>query len=272
MNSVSGMNNSSPTGTLDHSAYNNNNTSSISNHHHHHHHHKSIDMNTATNVFDFLLTNHAELFPGEINFLTGAQSYMSNDKLSLSSSSSFTVKQMLASSGSLSKANELLNSHQAMNNSSASIQSRQHQTTPLLGNISEQHVASNRYSVMINDTSMSELNSSSHSKFNNTSLFSPSSTSLINTVPSSSVNVARAAAAQAQAQAIATRHSKKNSMDSKFSAELSVSNANFIDDGDGGDSSSSPPDTAASGSFMVSGKLGSQMNASSTISLEYVLI
>ena len=30
---------------------------------------KSIDMATATNVFDFLLTNHEQLFPGEINFL-----------------------------------------------------------------------------------------------------------------------------------------------------------------------------------------------------------
>lgn len=28
-----------------------------------------IDMATATNVFDFLLTNHAELLPGDINFL-----------------------------------------------------------------------------------------------------------------------------------------------------------------------------------------------------------
>jgi hypothetical protein len=29
---------------------------------------KSIDMSTATNVFDFLLTNHSELFPGDVNF------------------------------------------------------------------------------------------------------------------------------------------------------------------------------------------------------------
>jgi DNA-binding ferritin-like protein len=29
---------------------------------------KSIDMATATNVFDFLLNNHKDLFPGEINF------------------------------------------------------------------------------------------------------------------------------------------------------------------------------------------------------------
>ncbi len=31
---------------------------------------KTIDMATATNVFDSLLTNHENLFPGEINFLT----------------------------------------------------------------------------------------------------------------------------------------------------------------------------------------------------------
>jgi hypothetical protein len=30
---------------------------------------KYIDMSTATNVFDFLLTNHKELFPDEINFI-----------------------------------------------------------------------------------------------------------------------------------------------------------------------------------------------------------
>lgn len=30
---------------------------------------KVIDMATATNVFDFLLTNHIELFPGDISFL-----------------------------------------------------------------------------------------------------------------------------------------------------------------------------------------------------------
>ena len=33
---------------------------------------KSIDMATATNVFDFILNNHKELFPGEISFSTNS--------------------------------------------------------------------------------------------------------------------------------------------------------------------------------------------------------
>jgi hypothetical protein len=45
---------------------------------------KYIDMSTATNVFEFLLTNHNELFPNEINFIVSNNNTpKSNDGLTL---------------------------------------------------------------------------------------------------------------------------------------------------------------------------------------------
>lgn len=44
---------------------------------------KSIDMSTATNVFDFILTNHVELLPGDINFLNSPNSKLNSSAIQL---------------------------------------------------------------------------------------------------------------------------------------------------------------------------------------------
>ncbi len=237
------LNSNSPSSTLEKMQQNQQNGSG--------NHNKTIDMNTATNVFDFLLTNHAELFPGEINFLTGQQSYYGNDQKSSFNNSMSAVN----------KAQELLRSHQS------SLRNHYHHQTPV-ANMSENSstgFSSNRYSVMFNESSLNntDLNSSSMSKLNvsnnasNNSMFSPSATSLINTVPSNSVNVINATLAAQQ------RHAKKNSIDSRLVSDLSVNQSNSnvtIDDAN---------DTEdASSNAYIGSKLTNQVHASSTISLE----
>ena len=50
---------------------------------------RSIDMATATNVFDFLLTNQSELFPEEINFSQPAKTNPGYSTLSRSTGSTY---------------------------------------------------------------------------------------------------------------------------------------------------------------------------------------
>lgn len=138
---------------------------------------KSIDMNTATNVFDFLLTNHHELFPGEINFLTGA---------SLTNRQSFV---QTAAKTSNIQSGEHSNYEFRANHSNASYNSEQNSSH------------SNRYSVMINDSFTSANEAYSNSPFTkpaNNSISSPSPSS-------SSSNITNI-----------NRHIKNSSVDIKF--------------------------------------------------------
>lgn len=144
---------------------------------------KSIDMTTATNVFDFLLTNHHELFPGEINFLTGANL---NNRQSFVQSSNKTSNIHVGESSNY----ELRSSHNQNNTSYSSEQNSSH---------------SNRYSVMIGDSfnSTHETNSNSpYTKPMHYSIASPSPSS-------SSSNITNI-----------NRHIKNNSMDNDPSHKM----------------------------------------------------
>ncbi|RNA39658.1 rho GTPase-activating 44-like isoform X3 [Brachionus plicatilis] len=140
---------------------------------------KSIDMTTATNVFDFLLTNHFELFPGEINFLTGAN---------LNNRQSFVQHSVKISNiqGGEQPNYEPRTNHHSNNVSYNSEQNSSH---------------SNRYSVMINDSF-----NSMHEPQINSPYTKPAHNSMASPSPSSSSsNITNI-----------NRHIKNNSMDIKF--------------------------------------------------------
>lgn len=154
---------------------------------------KSIDMTTATNVFDFLLTNHHELFPGELNFLTGAN--LTSRKSYVQSS----TKTSNTHSGEISNY-ELRSNHNQNNTSYSSEQNLSH---------------SNRYSVMINDSF-----NSAHEANTNSPFTKPMHNSIASPSPSSSSsNITNI-----------NRHIKNNSMDSdpnhKMFPSLALQQAN----------------------------------------------
>lgn len=64
---------------------------------------KSIDMATATNVFDFILNNHKELLPGEINFVTN--SIRSKPSFHQSTNSLYTTNTLKSSTTSINSIN-----------------------------------------------------------------------------------------------------------------------------------------------------------------------
>ncbi|CAF0707004.1 unnamed protein product [Brachionus calyciflorus] len=141
---------------------------------------RSIDMATATNVFDFLLTNHYELFPGEINFLTGAgltarQSFhqTSNKSTNIQSGEQFNYRE-----------------HKTSLNTS---------TTSFSEPTSSTH--SNRYSVMVNESSLND----SPNNFNFVKQQNLANNSFVSPSPSSSNKISHI-----------NRHIKNNSIDANF--------------------------------------------------------
>lgn len=154
---------------------------------------RPIDMTTAANIFDFLLTNHYDLFPGEISFTSG---------------SSLTTKQ------SFYQASNKISSIQSGDQTNPHLKSKD-----LNSSVNESYQGhnsnTNRYSVMVND-SVNSLNdtpsqnspfskiSSNNTSFN-TSVQSPSNSSITH------VN----------------RHVKNNSMDIKFIDQNYDLNSNF---------------------------------------------
>lgn len=227
----------------------------------------SIDMNTATNVFDFLLTNHAELFPGEINFLTGQYNGGSSSNGTSNGGNisiiqqipSLTVKQMMNTT----------NGNRSNDQVVARSYNQYHDGSPANGSIGFTTPSSNRYSIMISDNSLGELHNmpltsstksmSINNQSNNNSYVASAASALVTPSPSSSFLI--------------SKHNKKNSMDSKFvvAGETPSSSlhhhhhANSMSHHD-----TSPPfnNNSSFTSMNTSSKLANQINASSTISLE----
>lgn len=116
---------------------------------------KYIDMSIATTVFDFLLTNHSELFPGDINFnLTNTSSLKSSGSIYHSSSNSShslntktvtSLNQQIQSLKNAESSSNLNINHNMINNSSS---------TPLFESNTPSSVASRHY--LLNDSSINE--------------------------------------------------------------------------------------------------------------------
>jgi hypothetical protein len=96
---------------------------------------KSIDMATATNVFDFILNNHKELFPGEVNFVTN--SIRSKPSFHQSTNSIYPTNTQKSSTNSInsvtSSSNFVINQTHIPNNNENSLTSNENQSpnTPL---------------------------------------------------------------------------------------------------------------------------------------------
>ena len=99
---------------------------------------KSIDMATATNVFDFILNNHKELLPGEINFVTN--SIRSKPSFHQSTNSIYSSNTLKTSTTSINSVNSTISStnygiHQTnnTNNNETSLASNENQSpnTPM---------------------------------------------------------------------------------------------------------------------------------------------
>ena len=223
---------------------------------------KSIDMATATNVFDFLLNNHVDLFPtsgdyssqkppSNLNYSASNQNNNNNTSINNSSINNSNNKSLTSPDSSTPPVVSKITSNggtadpdtyqQLYHQHTASISSSHHHANP-----------HNRYSVMINDrkfmenyggaaettAAVSAVNLNHKSSFNagTTSVFSNGAAQSNNSpshLLSSSISTSTLAISNGMPNGQISnlnRHIKKNSLDSRFvdsTNELTASNTSL---------------------------------------------
>jgi hypothetical protein len=230
---------------------------------------KMIDMATATNVFDFLLTNHNELLPGDINFL-GSGTNTLNTRQPPSFYQSSSKLPSLQGGENLNNNNNNNNSNNTTNTNTTTTNNTVKQIIAnhtFSGNsnnnssISERENLSNRYSVMVNDsptTSVtnaslndSQSNHNHHQQHPNTSFHKYS-----NNVGASNMN------SPSNSSILATQHVNRH---------IKNNSIGYLDVGEngGGGSPISNNSNNQNNINKVFPPIATQTNASSTVSLEY---
>lgn len=250
----------------------------LNNHYPHHHHHgnnnenvimstKLIDMATATNVFDFLLTNHGELFPGDVNF--GSNSLAQRNASFYHRHANVTAT---PAEPPVPNNPDITNykhspSNQHITNTNTSLN-----TTPNLSDHHNSHhnsggggAASHRHSVMLNDSLNTSLNESQSSSAA-TSQLQNSSYSKFSTAasPSSSLNINHI-----------NRHVKNNSIDIRYldvsennstsPTALGLNNTITASNNNNNNNQNKASNVVVGAAFP---SISTQINASSTVSLE----
>ena len=184
---------------------------------------RGIDMSTATNVFDFLLSNHDELLPGDIRF----GSTISNNAQQLTPISNNNNNNNYVTAGSQLRSNtSFYRAHNTSNQSLNKIKS----TPTTLATDSQSNNSNNYNAYLLNDSSLNENTPSVsaaaslfiHTKANSGGGSAAAGGGGASMVPSPAPSPIGATTASVSNH----RHTKNNSMDTKFNY---VSAENYVE-------------------------------------------